>query len=116
MSIGDHPTSANSHANGTTATSKGKAKIEGKAEAKLDTKLDSKSEAMATTPADTLAVHTIRTLGADLCQQFKGGHPGTVMGAAAIGVALFRHVMEFNPANDQWFARDREYAPSSLSP
>lgn len=60
------------------------------------------------TDADRRAVHTVRCLGADLCQQFKGGHPGTVMGAASIGVALWRHVMRYNPANPEWFARDRK--------
>lgn len=29
------------------------------------------------------------------------------MGAAAIGVALWRYVMRYNPANPQWFGRDR---------
>lgn len=39
--------------------------------------------------------------------QFKGGHPGTVMGAAAIGVALWRYQMRYNPKNPDWFNRDR---------
>ncbi|KAK0442530.1 Transketolase, thiamine diphosphate binding domain-containing protein [Desarmillaria tabescens] len=39
--------------------------------------------------------------------QFKGGHPGTAMGAALIGVALWRHTMRFNPKNPEWFNRDR---------
>ncbi|BEJ18270.1 hypothetical protein CspHIS471_0705470 [Cutaneotrichosporon sp. HIS471] len=69
--------------------------------------LNGTTKATATTPVDTLAVHTIRTLGADICQAYNGGHPGTVMGAAAIGVALFRHVMVYNPSNPEWFARDR---------
>jgi hypothetical protein len=38
------------------------------------------------------------------CFQFKGGHPGTVMGAAAIGVALWRHLMCFNPKNPDWYS------------
>lgn len=29
------------------------------------------------------------------------------MGAAAIGVSLWRYMMRFNPANPQWFGRDR---------
>ena len=28
---------------------------------------------------------------ADLCEQFKGGHPGSAMGMAAIGIALYRY-------------------------
>ncbi|ORY25855.1 putative dihydroxyacetone synthase [Naematelia encephala] len=59
-------------------------------------------------PADEMLVlNTIRCLAADLCQQFKGGHPGTVMGAAAIGVALWRYQMRYNPRNSEWFGRDR---------
>lgn len=52
-------------------------------------------------------LNTIRCYAADLCQQYKGGHPGTVMGAAAIGVALWRYHLRYNPANPDWFARDR---------
>ncbi|KAK0209085.1 transketolase [Desarmillaria ectypa] len=36
-----------------------------------------------------------------------GGHPGTVMGAAAIGVALWRFAMRYNPKDPNWFNRDR---------
>ena len=42
--------------------------------------------------------------------QYKGGHPGTVMGAAAIGIALWRYEMRYNPSNPDWFNRDREYS------
>ncbi|KAK0193656.1 Transketolase, thiamine diphosphate binding domain-containing protein [Armillaria mellea] len=58
-------------------------------------------------PTEKLVVNTVRTLAADLTQQFKGGHPGTAMGAALIGVALWRHAMRFNPKNPDWFNRDR---------
>jgi dihydroxyacetone synthase len=54
-----------------------------------------------------LVLNTIRCLAADLCQQYKGGHPGTVMGAAAIAVALWKNHLRFNPLNPDWFARDR---------
>ncbi|WVR07287.1 transketolase [Kwoniella sp. DSM 27419] len=56
---------------------------------------------------EQLVLNTIRCLAADLCQQYKGGHPGTVMGAAAIGIALWRYEMRYNPANPDWFNRDR---------
>ncbi|WVF71758.1 transketolase [Kwoniella sp. CBS 6097] len=75
------------------------------------------SSQLSKTPATTnkvasagdeqLVLNTIRCLAGDLCQQFKGGHPGTVMGAAAIGVALWRYEMRYNPANPDWFNRDR---------
>lgn len=57
---------------------------------------------------EQIVLNTIRCLAADLCQQFKGGHPGTVMGAAAIGIALWRYEMRYNPANPEWFNRDRK--------
>ncbi|KAF9040280.1 transketolase [Hymenopellis radicata] len=56
---------------------------------------------------EKLVINTIRCLGADLTQEYKGGHPGTVMGAAAIGVALWRFAMRYNPKNPEWFNRDR---------
>ncbi|KIR57904.1 transketolase [Cryptococcus bacillisporus CA1873] len=56
---------------------------------------------------EQLVLNTIRCLAADLCQQYKGGHPGTVMGASAIGIALWRYEMRYNPLNPEWFNRDR---------
>ncbi|KAK7029588.1 hypothetical protein VNI00_014465 [Paramarasmius palmivorus] len=54
-----------------------------------------------------LVVSTIRCLVADLVQQYKGGHPGTAMGAAPIGISLWRDVMRYNPKDPLWFNRDR---------
>ncbi|WVQ99141.1 transketolase [Kwoniella sp. CBS 9459] len=65
------------------------------------------TDKVATPGDEQLVLNTIRCLAADLCQQYKGGHPGTVMGAAAIGVALWRYEMRYNPANPDWFNRDR---------
>ncbi|KAF7555279.1 hypothetical protein G7Z17_g2289 [Cylindrodendrum hubeiense] len=48
-----------------------------------------------------------RSFISDLCQQFNGGHPGSAMGMAAIGVALYKYVMKFSPRNDNYFNRDR---------
>ncbi|KAL8291358.1 hypothetical protein RQP46_002336 [Phenoliferia psychrophenolica] len=62
------------------------------------------SEEIAT---EELTLATIRCLAADLVQAYGGGHGGTPMGAAAIGVSLFRDVMRFNPRNPLWFNRDR---------
>ncbi len=53
------------------------------------------------------ALREIRCLAADLVQQFKGGHPGTAMGAASIGMALWGSAMRFNPADGTWPDRDR---------
>ncbi|KAF7521543.1 hypothetical protein G7054_g12399 [Neopestalotiopsis clavispora] len=41
----------------------------------------------------SLVLRTFRCLIADLCEQFKGGHPGSAMGMAAIGVALWKFVL-----------------------
>ncbi|KAJ9119051.1 hypothetical protein QFC22_003542 [Naganishia vaughanmartiniae] len=65
------------------------------------------TDKVASPKEEQLVLNTIRCLAADLCQQYKGGHPGTVMGAAAIGLALWRYEMRYNPANPDWFNRDR---------
>lgn len=80
---------------------------------------------------EQLVLNTIRCLAADLCQQvcsvsgvrkiliakfsqYKGGHPGTVMGASAIGIALWRYEMRYNPLNPDWFNRDRTLSRRKL--
>jgi transketolase N-terminal domain/subunit len=54
-----------------------------------------------------LAVLTIRSLVSDLCNQHGSGHGGSAIGMAAIGVALWKYVMRYNPADPNWFDRDR---------
>ncbi|KAI0905173.1 Transketolase, thiamine diphosphate binding domain-containing protein [Ustulina deusta] len=56
---------------------------------------------------DDLAVLALRNLIFDICNQNGGGHGGSAVGMAALGVALFKHVMRFNPSNPEWFDRDR---------
>ncbi|GAM43975.1 hypothetical protein TCE0_060r19223 [Talaromyces pinophilus] len=53
------------------------------------------------------ALRTFRCLIADLCEQFKGGHPGGAMGMAAIGIALWKYTMKYSPTNPNYFNRDR---------
>ncbi|EEU34004.1 uncharacterized protein NECHADRAFT_49818 [Fusarium vanettenii 77-13-4] len=48
-----------------------------------------------------------RAFIADLCQQFNGGHPGSAMGMAAIGIALYKYAMRYSPNNCEYFNRDR---------
>lgn len=48
-----------------------------------------------------------RVLIADLVQNFNGGHPGGAMGMAAIGVALWKYVLNYSPNNPTFFNRDR---------
>jgi len=52
-------------------------------------------------------VRTIRCLSADMVQAANSGHPGAPMGCAAIAHTLFGHVMNFNPEDPNWWARDR---------
>ncbi|KAJ0161997.1 Dihydroxyacetone synthase [Colletotrichum tanaceti] len=54
-----------------------------------------------------LALRTFRCLIADLCEQYKGGHPGGAMGMAAIGTALWKYAMRYSPRNPAFFNRDR---------
>ncbi|KAK7699472.1 hypothetical protein SLS64_011610 [Diaporthe eres] len=53
------------------------------------------------------AVLAVRNLVFDLCTQNGGGHGGSALGMAAIGVALWKYVMRYNPADPEWFDRDR---------
>ncbi|RDW91962.1 hypothetical protein BP5796_01356 [Coleophoma crateriformis] len=62
---------------------------------------------LAASAQDDLVLKTFRCLIADLCEQFKGGHPGSAMGMAAIGVALWKYVMKYSPENPSYFNRDR---------
>ncbi|TWU71982.1 hypothetical protein ED733_002533 [Metarhizium rileyi] len=54
-----------------------------------------------------LVLSQFRCLIADLCQQFNGGHPGSAMGMAAIGIALWKYAMKYSPTNPDFFNRDR---------
>lgn len=68
---------------------------------------------------DDFAVLTVRNLVLDICMQNGGGHGGSALGMAAIGVALWKYVMRYNPQDPEWFDRDRfvlsngkKFAPS----
>ncbi|KAK5693812.1 hypothetical protein LTR17_025015 [Elasticomyces elasticus] len=56
---------------------------------------------------DMLATLSLRNLLFDMCNRYGGGHGGSAVGMAAIGVALYKHVMRYNPSNPAWFDRDR---------
>lgn len=56
---------------------------------------------------DYFATLSIRNLVHDLCRQNGGGHGGSALGMAAIGVALWKHEMRYNPCDPEWFDRDR---------
>lgn len=56
---------------------------------------------------DDHAVIALRNLIFDICNQNGGGHGGSAIGMAAIGVALYKYTMRYNPSNPEWFDRDR---------
>jgi transketolase len=60
-----------------------------------------------TTDLTTLAINTIRTLAIDAVQAANSGHPGLPMGAAPMAYTLWTRHLRHNPANPQWFNRDR---------
>ena len=61
----------------------------------------------AKTGGDALAANAIRMLAVDAVQQANSGHPGMPMGMAEIAVALWQRHLKHNPADPQWFDRDR---------
>lgn len=56
---------------------------------------------------DDKAVLALRNLLVDICNQNGGGHGGSAIGMAAIGVALYKYVMRYSPSDPEWIDRDR---------
>ncbi|HZG73107.1 MAG TPA: transketolase, partial [Chondromyces sp.] len=56
---------------------------------------------------EQLAINTIRTLSIDAIEKANSGHPGMPMGAAPMAYTLWAKEMNHNPANPNWFNRDR---------
>jgi transketolase len=56
---------------------------------------------------ETLCINTIRTLAMDAVQKADTGHPGTPMALAPLAYVLWTKFLRFNPANPEWFNRDR---------
>ncbi len=63
--------------------------------------------ATASPSTSTLMANAIRALAMDAVQQANSGHPGAPMGMADMAVALWSRHLKHNPANPQWFDRDR---------
>ena len=52
-------------------------------------------------------INTIRCLAIDAVEKANSGHPGTPMALAPAAYALWMKHMHYNPANPEWFNRDR---------
>lgn len=52
-------------------------------------------------------VNSIRSLGIDMINEAKSGHPGIVLGAAPIIYTLYAKHLKINPKNPEWINRDR---------
>lgn len=53
------------------------------------------------------SINVLRALAMDAVQKANSGHPGMPMGMAEIAEVLWRRHLRHNPANPQWFNRDR---------
>lgn len=58
-------------------------------------------------PSRKQLANAIRALSMDAVQKANSGHPGAPMGMADIAEALWNDFMRHNPANPNWFNRDR---------
>ncbi len=56
---------------------------------------------------ENLCIDTIRILAVDAVQCARSGHPGMPMGAAPMAYVLWTEFMRHNPADPDWFNRDR---------
>ena len=54
-----------------------------------------------------MLANAIRALSMDAVQKANSGHPGAPMGMADIAEVLYNDFMRHNPANPDWFDRDR---------
>lgn len=56
---------------------------------------------------DTVCINTLRFLAVDAIQQAGSGHPGLPLGAAPMAYLLWDRFLRHNPANPDWWNRDR---------
>lgn len=59
------------------------------------------------TELDQLSINTIRLMSVDAIQKANSGHPGLPLDAAPMAYVLWTRFLKHNPANPQWFNRDR---------
>lgn len=56
---------------------------------------------------DQSCVNTLRFLAADQVEKAKSGHPGFPLGTAPLMYTVWDRFMNYNPADPNWFNRDR---------
>ena len=56
---------------------------------------------------DQACVNTLRFLAADQVEKAKSGHPGFPLGTAPLMYTIWDRFMNYNPADPNWFNRDR---------
>ena len=56
---------------------------------------------------DQLCINTVRTLAMDAVERADSGHAGTAMALAPVAYVLWQRHLRYNPANPDWFGRDR---------
>jgi len=70
--------------------------------------MNAASPTMTSDPAlDNECINTLRFLSVDAVQKADSGHPGMPMGAASMAYVLWTRFLKHNPANPEWFDRDR---------
>jgi transketolase len=65
------------------------------------------SSAFPGSTLDSICVNAIRFLSIDAVQKANSGHPGLPMGAASMAYVLWTRFLKHNPANPEWWDRDR---------
>ena len=53
------------------------------------------------------SIDTLRLLSVDAVQKANSGHPGLPLGAAPMAYVLWTRFLKYNPADPDWFDRDR---------
>lgn len=53
------------------------------------------------------SINTLRALSGDMTAEAKSGHPGMALGVAPVVYALYHDIAKINPANPNFFDRDR---------
>ncbi|MBN1569963.1 MAG: transketolase [Acidobacteria bacterium] len=68
---------------------------------------DKPQAASSVSNLDMACINSIRFLAIDAIQKANSGHPGLPMGAAAMAYVLWTRFLKHNPANPDWWDRDR---------